>query len=361
MLIGVDCGCLGIKDKRLKVGVYRLVENLLLSLGKIDKKNSYLLYSFYPIDRSLLSSFGNRMKNVVVSPSRGWMKIWLPLRIRKDKPDVFLALSQAIPESLLFSPTPYTIDFVYDLAFEKFPDMYPGSLTKLQRNSREAAEKSELIITISNSTKRDLRNIYKIKSNKIKVSYPSVSSRILVKGKKYKANKPYFLFVGAMKQTKNVPGLIRGFNYFLKKSNLDYDLYIVGGDKWVDPGIERKNNNIKFFGFVTDKKLSSLYKGAVAFVSPSFYEGFGMSFLEAMKLGCPVIGSNTGSIPEVLGNAGIMVNPKNVKQLEDAMIEISLNSKIRKQMIKRGFKRVGNFSWNNFAADVLTAINKRDE
>ncbi len=360
MLIGVDCGCLGIKDKRLKVGVYRLAENLLLNLSKIDKKNKYFLYSFYPIEKSLMKSFGSRMENIAITPTRGWMKLWLPLRLNKDKPDVFLALGQAVP-SIPLMHKPYMIDFVYDLAFEKFPDMYPGSLKKLKKNSMKAAKKSDRIITISNSSKKDLMKIYKIKSKKIKVSYPGGHEGFSNRGKKYKAKKPYFLFVGAMKRTKNIPGLIRGFNYFLGKSNLDYDLYIVGGDKWLDPDIEKKHQNIKFLGFVTDEKLASLYRGAVAFVAPSFYEGFGIPFLEAMKSGCPVISSNVSSVPEVVGDAGISINPQSSKELGEAMIDVSTNFKKRKAMVKKSLKRARNFSWNNFAADVLESINKSNE
>lgn len=361
MHIGVDAGCLGIKDKRLKVGVYKLAENLLINLSKIDKKNIYLLYSFYPIEKSLMKILGKRMKNVVVTPSRGWMSVWVPLRIRKDKPDVFIALGQALPGLIPFTKKPYLISFIYDLAFEKFPDMYPGSANKLKRNSKYAAINSDCIITISNSTKKDLRSIYKISSRKIKVSYPAPSLKISAGVKKYKTKKPYFLFVGAMKRTKNIPGLIRGFNYFLGKSNLNYDLYIAGGDRWIDPDIERKHQNIKFLGHVPEGKLKSLYKGAVAFVSPSFYEGFGITFLEAMRLGCPVIGPNISSVPEVLGDAGILINPKNTEDLGEAMIEVSTNSKKRKQMIKNGLVRVGSFSGINFAKDVFASINKNNE
>lgn len=357
MLIGVDCGCLGIKDKRLKVGVYRLAKNLLLALSKIDKKNKYLLYSFNPIEKSLMRSFSSRMRNVVVTPTRGWMKLWLPIQLNKDKPDIFLALGQAVPADIPTMHKSYMIDFVYDLAFEKFPDMYPGSLAKLKKNSREAAEKSESIITISNSTKKDLINLYKIKSNKIKVSYPGGDERFSSKGKKYKSKKPYFLFVGALKRTKNIPGLIKGFNYFLENSNLDYNLCIVGGDKWFDSDIQKNAKNVKFLGFVTDEKLAFLYKGAVAFVSPSFYEGFGFPMLEAMALSCPVISSNVSSIPEVVGDAGILVNPNNYKEIGNALIEVSCNSRKRKSMIKKGLERSKQFSNIKFGKDVLSIIN----
>ncbi len=357
MLIGVDCGCLGIKDKRLKVGVYRLAINLLETLGKLDKKNTYLLYSFYPIEKPLLRKFGSKMKNIVVRPARGWMKIWLPLRISRDKPDVFLALGQAIPRYLRFDKKPYTIGFFYDLAFEKFPKMYIESLSKLKKNSREAAMKSDVILTISESSKKDIVKIYNIKKSKIKVSYPGIPQEFSTAGEKYKSKKPYFLFVGSLKKTKNVPGIIKGFLFFLEKSKLDFDLYIVGGDRWFDREIEQSTKNIKFLGFVNDKKLVALYRGAVAFVSPSFYEGFGLPILEAMVIGCPVIGSNAGSIPEIVGDAGILVNPKSYEEIGEAMLDISKNPKKRKAMIKKGISRAREFSNTSFAKDVLNLMN----
>lgn len=364
MLIGVDAGCLGIKDKRLKVGVYQVAKNLLESLGKSDKKNRYLLYSFYPIEKAVMKSFGPSMKNVVVTPVRGWMKIWLPMRVRKDMPDVFLALSQAVPSYMPFRKKPYTIGFVYDLAFEKFPKMYPSSLSKLKRETLNAAESSDIILTISENSKKDLIKFYRTKSKKIQVSYPGVSKKFKSIGKKYKSKKPYFLFVGALKMTKNVPGILRAFFYFLEKAHLDFELYVVGVDKWFDNEIKHvsrydKGNNIKFLGFVKEDKLASLYRGSTAFVSPSFYEGFGLPILEAMKSGVPVIGGKTGSTPEVLGNAGILVNPKDYKEIGEAMRDIVKNPRKRKSMIARGLKRTSKFAMDKFCEDVLNLINTR--
>ncbi len=357
MLIGVDCGCLGVKDERLKVGVFRLVEDLLVTLGKLDKKNTYYLYSFYPIDKSLLKFFGSRMKNIVVRPTRGWLKIWLPLRISRDNTDVFLGFGQSIPRYLSFEKKPYTISFFYDLAFEKFPKMYNDDLSKLKRNSREAAAKSDVILTISESSKKDISKIYGVKKLKIMVSYPGLHKDFKQSGKKYKNKNPYFLFVGSLKKGKNVPNIIKGFLLFLEKTGKDFDLIIVGGDKWFDEQIEKNNSNIKFLGNSSDEKIRSLYEGAVAFVSPSFYEGFGFPMLEAMALGCPVISSNISSIPEVVGDAGILVNPNNYKEIGNALIEVSGNSRKRKSMIKKGLERSKQFSNIKFGKDVLSIIN----
>lgn len=376
MKIGVDGGCLGIKDERLKVGVYNFAKNLLVQLGKIGNKDQYLLYSFYPIERELMMKFGARMENIVVKPSKGWAKFWLPLKLSIDKPQVFLGLNQFIPQMLPFSPRPYIIGFVYDLAFEKFPRMYPDSFVSLRRQTQELVKSSNLIITISRSSKDDLSKFYDVNPSKIKLIYPgngfpihSTSLRAgrsgMTKGElgmaKSKKTEDYFLFVGALKRVKNVLGLIKGFSYFANQTDGNYQLYVVGGDKWLDPGIkntldslpEKIKKNIKFLGFVKDGELINLYKNALCFVSPSFYEGFGIPFLEAMSLGCPVIGSNTGSVPEIVGNSGILVNPLDYKEIGTAMIEISRNKKLREDCIKKGLKRAKMFSWEKFARELI--------
>ncbi len=367
MLIGVDAGCLGIKDERLKVGVYQTTKNLLIELGKIDRKNNYLLYSFYPINKKLLSEFGERMENVVVKPSRGWQKIWLPIRIVKDKPDVFLALSQAIPLKLPFSPPLRTIGFIYDIAFEGFPDLYPDSFLRMRKNTREVVKHSDCLITTSNSSKKDIVKFYEVNPQKIVVSYLGISDVFKLYGKKYQSEKPYFLFIGALKRIKNIPGAIKGFSYFIETSQLDYYLCIAGGDKWLDSGIKKAlkkvplevRERIKFLGFVSEEELSSLYRGATAFVSPSFYEGFGLTFLEAMSLGCPVIGSNRGSIPEVVSDCGILVDPENSKEIGEAMICMAKNTELRNKYIKKGLKRSRQFTWNFLAKEVMNSYEKK--
>lgn len=378
MLVGVEAGCLGIKDQRLKVGVYQVAKNLLEQLGKIDKKNNYLLYSFYPIERELMMKFGARMENIVIQPSRGWSKVWLPLKLSIDKPQVFLGLNQFIPQILPSSPQPYIIGFVYDVAFDLYPEMYPDSKIKLKKQTEDMVKKSNSIVTISNSSKKDLERYYNVNPKKIKVLYPGRSPIFSNKSKvnspsrcakeptppgRWK-NRKYFLFVGALKRIKNVPGLIRGFSYFVNQTGGNYKLYIAGGEMWLDPEIKNTldnlpkkiKKNIKFLGFVKDEKLINLYQNTIAFVSPSFYEGFGIPFLEAMSLGCPVIGSNTGSVPEIIGDAGILVNPDDYKAVGEAMVKICKNEKLRKEYIKKGLKRAKMFSWENFAEEMISLL-----
>src|SRR3972149_3375119 len=138
MKIGVDGGALSITDDRLKVGVYRVVYNLLRELGKINTENTYYIYSFIPIEREVMKQFGPRMINKVLRPQKGWFSLRLPLELSLNPVDLFLGTSQAVPSS-----TSHNIGFIYDLGFLYYPDAYPGSYEKLKKQTRELVRKSQ--------------------------------------------------------------------------------------------------------------------------------------------------------------------------------------------------------------------------
>ena len=388
MKIGVDAGCLGIKDERLKVGVYNVVKNFLIELVKLDKDNIYLLYSFEEIDKNLMAKFGKNFRNIVVRPKKGWLKVWLPLRIFLDKPKVFLALNQSVFGSRFFfldfarvfdSEVEHLsaqtrrdqndkargmkiIGFIYDVAFEEFPEMYvPSSVPKMSKNSKDLAMRADHIITISEWTKKEIIRLYKVNANKIHVEYPGVSILTHPRGGLEKDGN-YFLFVGALKKSKNIPLIIMAFGEFLKKTKEKYYLYIVGGDKWLDKEINKTikkldlKDYIKIFGYVNDKTLLKLYKEAFAFISPSLYEGFGITLLEAMSLSCPVIAGNNTAQKEVVGEAGLLVNPNDLNSVKNVMLSMVNDKYLRSSLIKKGLERSKLFSWNKFAMNVYKKI-----
>ncbi len=362
MNIGVDAGCLGISDKRLQVGVFQVVKNLLIELGKNDKKNNYILYSFLPIDKKLVKQFGPRMINCVVTPQKGWLSIWLPLRLLKDQPDVFFAPNQAAP--LRLPTTRYKIvGLFHDIAFEKYPSLYEyaASVAKHKRNSAYLSMVSDKIIAVSKNTKNDICATYRTPIAKVSVAYPGVVA--LPRAQATVGAHPYFLFVGSWKKSKNIPKLLKAFSLFYKQSEKQYELLLVGGNKWLDEEIEsvytllpkQVRESVTFLNFVSEKKLARLYTGACAFVSPSWYEGFGLPFLEAQRMGCPVIGSNRGSLPEVIGKSGILVNPSSEKEIADSM-QYMTKSEVRKKFIALGYKNVQKYTWKKFAKKVQSVI-----
>src|SRR3989344_1401642 len=152
------------------------------------------------------SNFINR-----VLPRVGWFRIWLPLALRWTRHDIFLALNQAMPKN-----AGKTIGFLYDVVFEKFPEGYQSSYKRLQSHSRNLALRAQSLLTISHASQKDIIDLYKVKPDKIQVAYPGVAASFSPDGAQFVHTKPFFLYVGAFKKTKNIPFLLRAFAQFLE-------------------------------------------------------------------------------------------------------------------------------------------------
>lgn len=355
LVIGVDAGCLGVKDKRLKVGVYTVALNALIELARLDKKNTYYLYSFEKIDRSTLRKFGKNFYNIVIKPKKGWATIWLPLRLKKDNIDVFLGLNQFLP---YLSSKVHKIGIVHDLAFFRYPKFYQGSIEKLQNRTKSLAHKSDQIITVSEAVKNDVRKKYRT-NVPITVLRPGVKS---YGTKEHKKNQ--FLFVGALKRGKNIPNILKAFDLFQRNDKKNFKFVIVGGDKWLDPGIDsalsqvsvEAKSKILFKGFVSDKELSHLYSTSYAFISPSFYEGFGLTHAEAMSYCLPVVASDKGSQSEVIGDAGIFANPNSPKSICEAMHILATDKKKYSQLSRAAGEISKQYKWSEFGKGLYEII-----
>lgn len=357
MKIGVDAGMLGITDERLQVGVWRVAKELLTQLGKIDQVNSYILYSFHPIPKQVMKLFGTSMVNCVLSPSLGWMQIRLPLELMMHPVDVFLGLSQALPRTHA-----KTIGFVYDLGFITNPELYPDSKGKLKRQTNDLANSADALVTISTSMKREIVNQYAYPESRIHIAYPSIAQAFTLTGVRYMHPRPYFLCVGSFKRGKNIPTLIRAFSRYLISVGKPVDLLLVGSSYWQDPEIvetilsEHVGDHVIIKGYIKDDELATLYRGAIAFVCPSFIEGFGIPFIEAMASGIPVIGSSIPTLVEVVGDAGIFVDPNNVDELSLAMEKITNGKTLREKLVKNGKKRVKSYSGSDMVKTVLSLL-----
>lgn len=355
MIIGVDAGMLGISDDRLKVGVYWVAVNLLQQLSLLDSTHTYRLYSMQPIDPLLMKSFGSRMENRVIRPRRGWFSFWLPLELHLHPVDMFLALGQGIPTSRARS-----IGFVYDLGFLHHPELYPDSATKLRELTKNLVRKATHVITISESVKADVIKAFGVAASSITVALLGVSERFKSNEDVFQGKRPYYLYVGSLKRGKNLPALIRAFAQV--RQVVDADLYLAGSDFWLDPDIEKTAQSegvaqyVRRLGYVPDQKLGTYYKGAIAFVSPSLVEGFCLPAVEAMSSGCPVIVSDIPTFSEVVGDAGMQINPQDHQALARAM-ESMCEKKVRATYINRGKMQSQKYSWKSFGQSVLAAIN----
>ena len=354
IVIGVDAGCLGITDSRLQVGVYQVAYNLLKELAKIDKTNTYLLYSFDPIDKNILRTLGERMRNKVLRPKTGWMSVRLPAEFLIEKPDVFLALSQAMPPYHPFK----TIGFVHGLDLVKNFHTYGNAYRKLKNNTEFLLKHAEQIVVSSKFLADAINADYGAKH--VSVLPLGASNAFRPDGEKFTLDKPYFLFVGTLKPSKNIPRILKGFYKFLRSSRKDYYLVIVGSDYWLDAAVKSTiekldlQNSVKILGFVKNSDLPQYYRGATALVSPSLYEGFGLPLLEAMSCGCPVIASDNRAERDILGDAGILINPLKEAEVSNALHVVAGEKGVRYH--QKGIERAKKFTWKRYAEGIYAII-----
>jgi len=216
----------------------------------------------------------------------------------------------------------------------------------------------DMFIATSQNTKKDLIDRFNISPEKIEVIYEGVSDRFKP-GKQKKQN--FVLAVSTLEPRKNFVRIIQSYINLREKFSAAEDLIIVGKKGWhfkeilnIPPEYE---SHIDFTGYVSENKLIELYQTAKIFVYPSLYEGFGLPVLEAMACGCPVITSNVSSLPEVAGDAAILVDPYNTDALTDAMHKVLTNENLRERLAVMGLERAKKFSWERCARETLNVFN----
>lgn len=342
-------------------GIGNYTENLIKNLRKFDLSLEYINYK--KIDRYNSKIYPNLLKGHFLETYSWYLE--LPFLIRKEKNTIIHNPSQ-IPTFFKFKNK--SVISVHDLTPLKFPKehrfgkkiLYEFLLPRTLKNASR-------IIAVSKSTKNDILKIFpKINSEKIKVIYFAANENYkVIKNeknldyirKKYNLPNRFILFVGTIEPRKNIVRLLKAFSEVYKK--IPIPLVITGKLGWKYKKIyyTYKKLNLEdkviFTGYIDEKNLPSIYNLAAIFVYPSLYEGFGLPPLEAMACGTPVITSNTSSLPEVVGDAGIMTDPYNVDGLANVMREVLTNDGLREDMIKKGLKRSKMFSWEKTAKETL--------
>jgi len=260
----------------------------------------------------------------------------------------------------------------HDLAFEHYPEFFPKKKWfwhKVLMAPKKQARNSRLIIADSDSTKQDLISIYRIPETKIRVIYPGLNpadNRQWVGDnfkKKYNLPNEFILYFGTIEPRKNLVSLIKAFSLFKEKMNKpDLKLVLAGTRGWLYKDILREARESKycrdifFTGFVDEADKPFLYRLAQLFVYPSFFEGFGFPPLEAMACGVPTIVSYASSLPEVVADAAIMIDPYNIDEMVWAMKEILTDEELQKNLSQKGLKRAQEFSWKKCAKNVLDVL-----
>ncbi|MBT4124742.1 MAG: glycosyltransferase family 4 protein [Candidatus Pacebacteria bacterium] len=327
----------------------------------------------------------NSWKYKIVTPRKFWTQWALPLHLFKNKRkyDLLYTPGHYAPR---FSSVPY-ISSIMDLAFLKFPDQFTGiDAFQLKNWTKYSAESAEKIITISEFSKKEINQIYDLSLEKIKVAYPAVSLtdkysnlrwKRFIKKNSIKPNE-YFLYLGTIQPRKNLEKLIETFEVFsrgfaarkLKSSQTKNikvkqhpQLVIAGKTGWLAETILERiqespfKKHIILTGFVDDSLKKPLYENAQASLLIGLYEGFGIPPLESLAAGTAAIVSNNSSLPEAVGEAGILVDPENAQDIANAMKKTWNMPKLRKQVLKRKTKKhLKNFTWKKTGQVVLETL-----
>jgi len=368
MVIGIDASR---ANRESKTGTEWYSYNLILELSKIDQQNRYFLYTPEKLKDDLARLPENFKEKILNWPPRYlWTMIRLSLEMLLSSPDLLFVPAHIIP---LVAPKK-TITTIMDVGFLRFPELYTSVELKYHRfGLKQAIKKAIKIITISEFTKQEMVNLCQINPDRIVVIPLGFSSEIfqpinskekiseVIRKYKIPLDVPYLIYIGRLERKKNTFGLIKAFSIF-KRQKFPHKLVLVGSPGF---GFEETKELIKklyleneviITGWVPEEDLPYLLSGAFLFVFPSFYEGFGIPLLEAMACGVPVIGSKVASIPEVLGEAGVLFDPYQIKEIARTMEKVVLNKNLRLELIEKGLERSRKFSWRKCAEKTFQLL-----
>lgn len=356
----------------------------------IDKPDNFICY-YYTKSKELRDELKNKKskwKNLLqlyLLPlsliSNSLETIYLKT-LNMSKYDAFVSLCYAIP-TLISSKKIKKFTFLHDTIPLLFPDIAPNTNVKKSWYKRltDSFSKKDYYFTNSENTKNDFIKHYKnLDADKIRTvllacdeNFKPINNDGISKAKaKYNipSDKKYIFSLCTLEPRKNLTRAVKTFIQFIKKNNIDDLVFVLGGGQWdkfvriLEQEIENlgdyKDKIIKA-GYIDDEDLPALYSGAEWFVYTSQYEGFGLPPLEAMSCGCPVITSNNSSLPEVVGNTGIMIDFDSDKQHINAYEKYYYNAELRKENAQKGIERAKTFSWDKCTNEIVKFIEMNNE
>ena len=347
-------------------GIGTYIRNLLRGLAKIDRETDYVLLCRKE-DSAVAAALGPNFRAVVEDAGLYSMteQLSLPLAVRRAKADLFHAPHYVLPA---LTPGPSVVT-IHDCIHLMFPQYLRHRLGYVYARAAmwTAAHKSERIFTVSEQSKRDILKFFKVPPEKIVVTPNAIDDRLNVEPsaervkqirERYQLSHEYILYVGNIKPHKNLERLIEAFDYVRSQGRSELELLIIGDEISKLQPLRRAvhkyglHRSVRFHGFVPHETLAVLYRLASVFVFPSLYEGFGLPPLEAMACGTPVVTSNVSSLPEVVGDAAITVDPYSAPAIAEGILKVLHSSHLRAELRQRGFARVREYSWERSVTRV---------
>ncbi len=377
MRIGIDAQTILNPQMGDAAGLGHYTYQLIRHLLEMDKKNEYVLFFNYRVREKDIEKFSASNVKIRHFPFSCY-KRFLPLAysemlassfFMRDKLDVLHAPGSRAPRTYKGK----LVVTSYNLAMKKFPELFdPKSRVKFKLKP-PAFKKANMIISTSESAKKDLISDFGLEESKIKVVHNAFDEKFFnnasadetqeVKNK-YKIEGKYILFMNTIKPLNNLTRLIEAFSKLKlilkgKNPNSNYKLVLAGKSGWMADEIKQiakdfgLKNNVIFPGYIEPRYLNALFAGADVFVSVPVYEEFGAPVLEAMACGVPVICSDVSSLPEITNGAALMVNPYDIEEIKCAILKILDDDKLRGELKRKGLDQARKFHWKKTAEETL--------
>ncbi|RMG52492.1 MAG: glycosyltransferase family 1 protein [Acidobacteria bacterium] len=363
MRIGIDAHAIGSQS----TGNETYIKNLILALAEIDRLNEYVLFFTRP---EVARQWEGRFPNVrvqLIRPHTPYARIPVSFPLAMYRAGVDLIHVQYTAPPFCHKPIVVTI---HDLSFEHFPQFFtPRERFFFRRTIPHTARRAAKVLTVSEYSRRDIINTYRLPPEKVVVTPNGVGpefrptrdeERLQAVKKKYGIERPYLLSVGNLQPRKNLARLIKAYSRLREMvEDFRHQLVIVGKRAWLYRNILHEVNrspyagDMVFTGYVPESDLPDLYSGATVFVYPSIFEGFGLPVLEAMACGTPVITSNSSSLPEVVGEAGLMVDPYDEEAWARTILRVIEDRQLRNELAERSVQQAARFSWHRTAELTL--------
>jgi len=373
----MPCVKIAIDIRRMtEFGVGTYIRNVVRSLGRLDHQTKYFLIGSPAKVKEIGPLPANFHAVPLAEPERS-LKSFREFRttVRRLECDlVHIPNLFSIPRGL---PCPYVMtvhDLLEHLSWTQRQTALLGSLHF--QLTKQVLRGAARIFAVSNFTKIEVEKLFGIPAKRIEVVYNAIDERFLhghatagerqLIAERYQVTYPFLLYAGRISPHKNVSRMIEAFSALkteLEKDNAfpDLKLIIIGDDVSGNPDLRRTvvrsgvQNDVRFLGFVPIEVLRTFYDQAKIFVFPSLYEGFGLPPLEAMAHGTPVVTSNVSSLPEVVGNAAVLVHPENVFEIMRALHRVLLDQALREKMKERSYRQAAKFSWDKSVCRMIEA------
>jgi glycosyltransferase involved in cell wall biosynthesis len=363
-------------------GIGTYIRNLLKALGALDKINRYVMVGNVE-DRKLLGGLpGNfQFADYGRGDDNQWDNIAFPVFLRRFHADLVHIPLNRVP---LMMPRPYVVT-IHDMASLLFDQRSGLRMNARRYRFRRGLRRADRVIAVSEATRRDVQVQLGIPADRIRVVYnapdpqffaqrpvadarlagPDVHNREMQRIlERYQIHYPFLLYAGNIRKQKNIPRLVEAFAV-VRQALAEHPVYkdlhliIIGDEISQNSAVRRAviqgrvESAVRFMGFVPFDTLRNFFEAAAAFVFPSLYEGFGLPPLEAMASGTPVITSGVSSLPEVVDDAALLINPENVFDIARGIKEVLLDDELRQRLIRRGRDQASKFSWERAAREVL--------